>query len=44
MFNSKKQCEIKYGRLNGIDSLMRHFEQSSVMHQNVSARGAYLRL
>jgi len=35
MFNSKKQCEIKYGRLNGIDSLMRHFEQSSVMHQNV---------
>ena len=32
LFLSKKRCEIKYGRLNGIDSLMRHFEQSSVMH------------
>ena len=35
-FNSKKRCEIKYGRLQGLEELKRHFQSSSVMNQTVS--------
>jgi hypothetical protein len=35
-FNSNKKCDIKYGRIQGIDLLENHFRSSSVMNQNVS--------
>lgn len=31
-FNSKKRCDIKYGRIQGLEDLKRHFQQSSVMN------------
>jgi hypothetical protein len=33
-FNSEKICEIAYGRIQGFDELVQHFENSSVIHQD----------
>jgi hypothetical protein len=38
MFNSKKRCEIAYGRIQGLEELKRHFKESTVMAQHVSIR------
>lgn len=32
-FNSQKRCEIKFGRIQGLEDLKRHFQASSVMNQ-----------
>jgi len=32
-FNSEKICKLKYGRIQGLNSLIQHFEASSVMNQ-----------
>ena len=31
LFNSKKRCVICYGRLQGLDELKKHFNNSTVM-------------
>lgn len=33
-FNSEKICNIKYARIQGQESLMQHFRNSSVMNQH----------
>lgn len=32
-FNSEKICEIRYARIQGLESLVQHFQYSSVMNQ-----------
>lgn len=36
-FNSDKVCDIRYGRIQGIDNLIDHFKDSSVMNQQVGS-------
>lgn len=34
-FNSDKICDVRYGRIQGIEGLIEHFKDSSVMNQQV---------
>ena len=42
MFNSKKRCDIKYARLQGLEELKKHLQSSCVMNQTVSIPYFYL--
>lgn len=35
-FNSDKVCDVRYGRIQGIEDLIEHFKDSSVMNQQVA--------
>ena len=35
-FNSFKKCDLRYGRMQGLEEAKDHFKSSSVMHQSVS--------